>query len=115
MGFNSFRPRSKYGSVKTIWKDEVYDSIKERNYAMWLESEKQAGRVLWWRRQIPINLEVNGKLITKMKIDFLVGFPDGTQEYHEVKSQATKADRAYNIRRKLFLALNPDITYKIID
>lgn len=114
MGFNSFKPRSKYGSVKTIWRDEVYDSIKERNYAMWLESEKQAGRVLWWRRQVPIQITVNEIDICKLLVDFLVGYPDGTQQYREIKSEATKTP-IYRLKLKLLRATHPDINYKIVD
>jgi len=83
-------------------------------YAMWLESERQASRIKWWRRQVPIELVVNDQKVCKLVVDFLVGFPDGRQEYHEVKSVATKTP-IYNLKMKLFRALHPNITYKIID
>jgi hypothetical protein len=97
------------------WKDEVYDSRKEMEYAMYLESERQAGRVKWIRRQIPVKLIVRGKLICGMRIDFKVGYPDGHFEYHEVKSAITKKQPDYVIKKKLFEALNPDTVYKVID
>lgn len=116
MGFSTYnrQVKSKYNSVRTVWKGEVYDSIKERNYALWLESEKQAGRVLWWRRQVPIQITVNDVKVCKLVVDFLVGYPDSHQEYHEIKSEATKTP-LFRLKHKLLLATHPDITYKIID
>jgi hypothetical protein len=114
VGFPTYRKTSKYGSVKAVFKNEIYDSLKERDYAMWLESEKQAGRVLWWRRQVPIQIEINDVKVCKLVCDFLVGFPDGTQQYHEVKSKATKTP-IFRLKYKLLLATHPDIKYKIIE
>jgi hypothetical protein len=98
-----------------VWKDEEYDSRKEMEYAMYLESEHLAGRLNWWRPHIPVRLEVNGKLIRQMEIDFKVEYPDGHQEFHEVKGEATKIKPDYVMARKLFEALFPDAIYKIIE
>ena len=117
MGFNTFNRQfrsNKYGAEKVVWKGEIYDSIKERNYALWLESERQAGRILWWRRQEPIQITVNDQKICKLIVDFLVGFPDGHQEYHEIKSRATKTD-VFRLKYKLLRAVRPELNYKIIE
>lgn len=81
---------------------------------MWLESEKQAGRVLWWRRQEPIQITVNDVKICKLIVDFLVGYPDSHQEYHEIKSEATKTP-LFKLKHKLLLATHPDINYRIVE
>ena len=83
-------------------------------YAMYLESERQAGRIKWWRRQIPIPIEINGKHICKLIVDFLVELPSGEREYQEVKSKATKTP-IYNLKLKLLRATHPDINYRIIE
>ena len=82
---------------------------------MWLESERQAGRIKWWRRQIPVKLEVNGIKVATMNIDFKCEYPDGHQEYHEVKSAATSKDMYYRLKFRLFKALFPDVIYQIIN
>jgi hypothetical protein len=81
---------------------------------MWLESERQAGRIKWWRRQIPIKLEVNGKLICRIVVDFKICLPSGDIEFHEVKGRATRTP-LYNLKLKLLRALYPELTYKIIE
>ncbi len=82
---------------------------------MWLESERQAGRIKWWRRQIPVKLIVNGIKVATMNIDFKVEYPDGHQEFHEVKSKATQQEMYYRLKLRLFKALFPDAIYKIIE
>lgn len=84
-------------------------------YAMYLESERQAGRIKWWRRQIPVKLEVNGIKVATMNVDFKVEYPDGHQEYHEVKSKATLELDYYRLKLRLFKALFPDEIYKVIN
>ena len=81
---------------------------------MYLESERQADRISWWRRQVPIKLMVNDVKVATMNVDFLVGFPDGHQEYHEVKSSATKTDY-FRLKLRLLKALHPDLNYRIIE
>lgn len=88
--------------------------MKERDYAMWLESERQAGRIQWWRRQVPIQITINDVNICKLVVDFLIGYPDSRQEYHEIKSEATKTP-LFKLKHKLLLATHPKIDYKIIE
>lgn len=54
----------------------------EAAYAALLESEKQAGRVLWFKFE-PMSLRL--ARLTSYKPDFLVMSPDRTLAFHEVK------------------------------
>ena len=53
---------------------------------MWLESERQAGRIKNWAAHVRVDLVANKVKVAFMKIDFKVIYPDGHHEWHEVKS-----------------------------
>jgi hypothetical protein len=105
--------KTKFNNAPQIWNGERYDSKRELEYAMYLYGEIEQGRIRWWRRQVPIQLTVNDQKICKLVVDFLVGFPDGRQEYHEVKSAATKTPM-FNLKLKLLRALHPELIYRVI-
>lgn len=67
-----------------------------------------------WERQVPFRLEVNGVLICKYVVDFLVRYADGRRELVEVKGYWTPEAK---LKKKLFEALvlkdRPEIIYTI--
>ena len=93
----------------------IYHSIKEKNHAALLDSLKTAKdpkeRVTAWERQCAMPMLVNGKLICTLFVDFRVIYGDGRIEYHEVKGFRT---RDFVIKEKLFRALYPERTLKVI-
>lgn len=91
----------------------TFRSKAERNHALWLESEKQSGRIKDWEYEKRFAFIVNGKTVAHHKPDFLVTLNDNRQEIHEVKSPITKTD-GWHIRKNLFEALFPEIPYKVI-
>lgn len=97
------------------YKNDVYDSIRERDYASELDLLKSAhdvrDRVSAWQRQVCVPLDVNGQHICNVFIDFHIKFADGRIEYHEVKGRATAE---WSIKKKLFAALYPERKLKII-
>lgn len=71
-------------------------------------------RVESWERQIPFRLEVNGTLICKYVVDFLVRYADGHKELVEVKGYWTaEAKLKLKLFRATFLADHPEIIYTI--
>jgi hypothetical protein len=62
----------------------------------------RAGDITSWRRQVPLKLEVNGRLICKHVIGFELTRNDGSLEYLEKKGFATPV---YKLKRKLLEAL----------
>lgn len=96
-----------------------FDSKAEYRYALWLEGEKQAGRVLEWRHH-PGRLTLLGaqkKPVAWMEPDFDVwpAAPDpyaAHKQYHEVKGMATAA---WRVKRALFEQQHPAIPYVVID
>lgn len=94
----------------------LYDSKLEARYADRLALMAKMNlpddqRPITWKRQVTEPLEVNGKLICKMRVDFLVWFADMHCEWHEVKGYATAE---WNIKQKLFRALYPERRYVVI-
>ena len=108
--YTGFRP-TKFGNKWSSYKNELYQSKAERNYAMFLDSEKRKGRIKEWIRQVNVHLVVNNKKICEAICDFLITFPDGHQEFHEVKGFKTDV---FRFKEKLFRALYPNKQLKII-
>ena len=115
--------RSKMGAKKVRAyvgvQDCKFDSQAEWKYALWLEREKQAGRVLDWRHH-PGRVTLLGaqrKPVAWMEPDFSVwpAAPEpynAYRQYHEVKGMATAA---WRIKRALFEQQHPDTAYVVID
>lgn len=106
--------RRKYGNIPvTALKGMIFSSKRERNHALWLESERQAGRVTGWQYEKAYDLSVMGKHICTIVPDFTVRFLNGKTEIHEVKSYVTMT-RDWSIKRKLFEVLYPELEYLVI-
>lgn len=103
---------------------QSFKSKRERDHALWLESERKAGRITAWQYEKSYDLFAAGGIdledcvphfIGRHKPDFEVILPNGTIEVHECKGgQATKTE-AWYLRRKIFKANYPHIAYKVFD
>jgi hypothetical protein len=99
--------RSKYGNLKTEYNGYVYMSKKEANFAQELDYLKKATdpkeRVVSFERQVPFQIEVNGKKICKYLCDFKVLYKDGHTEIIDVKGVRTNI---YTLKKKLVEAIH---------
>lgn len=86
--------RHKYGAVATERDGMRFDSKAEARYYDELKVRQAAGEVLFFLRQVPVDL---GSGVT-WRCDFLVFLTDGTTEFVEVKGFETEA---WRIKRKL--------------
>lgn len=97
------------------YKNVLYHSIKERDHAARLDQLKAAKdpkeRVQSWDRQVCMPLDVNGKHIANLFVDFRVLYADGRIQYEEIKGCNTPV---WKLKEKLFRALYPERTLKII-
>lgn len=113
--------RSKYGvspKDERTYAGRIYASKKEAEYARRLDQLRTArglDRVLEWRAQVDVPLEVNGVRICKYRADFQVWYagPFGGSrvEYVEVKGLETEV---WRLKEKLFRAIYPDLVLKVI-
>ncbi len=104
---------TKYGNQSTTYGGLRYDSQKEADYAAQLNLLKRAKEIQEWQPKPKYRLVVNDLQICTIIPDFLVINKDGEEEVHEVKSTATMTDM-WRMKRKLFEALYPEITYRVI-
>ena len=113
--------RSKYGNRPATAFQISFKSQAERDHALWLESEKQAGHIAGWQYEKSFDLWAgcpNGtarmKLVGRHRPDFFILHHDGRFEVHEIKADVTKTE-AWGLRRKLFEINYPHIPYRVFD
>jgi hypothetical protein len=94
--------KNKYNATHATYRSYTYDSHKEMRYAMWLDSEIEAGRIKGYERQPQFSFDINGVYVCSYKPDFLVYHNDGVEEIAEVKGVKT---REFMIKWKLLKAL----------
>ena len=94
-----------------MYRRVLYDSVKESEYAMELDSDLYDGKIQGWKRQVTLSLDVGGVHICNAIVDFMVihNFPRSI-EYVEIKGYATDV---WKLKRKLIEALYPGIRYTV--
>jgi hypothetical protein len=102
---------SKYHAKKTEYNGETYDSIGEANLARDIDLLIRVGEVKEVERQHIYHLRgLNGHIVGRHKVDFVVTFKDGHTEIWEFKGCIV---RDFTIRKKLFEDNYPDIPYVV--
>ena len=108
-----FYSNSKYHNKKVEYKGIVFDSVKERNYYMYLEGLLQAGEITDLELQVKYELQprftaVNGKVIRPITYiaDFVYKDKDGKTVIVDVKGFRTDV---YRLKKKLMLYKGYDI------
>ena len=106
--------RTKYNNKTCVCRQQhQHDSIKESNYCNQLEVLRKAKEIDSYEIQRTFELRVNNQKICSIRVDFFVYDNFGNQQVHEVKSYPTMTS-TWNIKRKLFEALYPDMQYIVI-
>lgn len=101
----------KFNAHKTTYNGHTYHSAREAEYAEELDWRIKAGELREWRRQVPIELRVNGKLICTYTIDFVEIDREGKEMWTEVKGFDTVD---WRIKWKLFEALYPERAKQVV-
>ena len=98
------KKRSKYGNKITYIGWKKFDSVKEAKFYQELMLRVKAGELWYVMRQVPFDLTEQEKL--QYFADFVAVKPDGTVEaVYDVKSEATRKDKEYIIKKKLMKEL----------
>ena len=113
--FNPYaiKNRSKYGNNKTVIGNITFDSKKESERYLELQMLVKAGVIKDLKRQV--RFEVVPKTETERAVFYLADFvyeENGKMVCEDVKSDATKRDKAYIIKRKLFKYLYKDYEFR---
>lgn len=104
---------NKYKNKKVEYKGIVFDSVKERNYYMYLEGLLQAGEITDLQLQVKYELQPrfkakNGRIIRPITYtaDFVYKDKDGKEVIVDVKGYRTDV---YRLKRKMMLYKGYDI------
>lgn len=98
---------NKYHNKKCEYKGMKFDSIKERNWYINLENMQKLGKITELKRQVEFVLIETFKLEDKTyrKTKYIADFTykDQFGKYHvvDVKSEATRRDKVYQLKKKL--------------
>ncbi len=99
------KPANKYGAKKSMYKNVMYDSKKEMEYAMILDDRLKKKEIKKWERQLRFNLIVKKQKICAYVLDFKVTYPDKRVEYIDVKGMKKgPAWSMFRLKQKLMKA-----------
>jgi len=79
------KAKNKFNAKSTTYDGKWYGSKLEASQAEMLDWRLKAGEIIEWKKQVKIDLTVNGVHITNYYIDFVATRKDGIKEYIEVK------------------------------
>ena len=115
---------SKYGNRVDYVGDKKFDSIKEARYFLFLREQEKNGQISNLRRQVPFTLlpPIKGKKVIQLKTktkeveytiqdsvryiaDFVYTDKQGKEIIVDVKSEATRKDKVYVIKKKMMPTL----------
>ncbi len=88
--------RRKYGNNPTEYRGKVYDSTKEARRAQELDILQTAGEIAGWQGQVPFLLPGGIRYFA----DFVVLELNGTYRVEDVKSEITRKDKVYRLKRR---------------
>lgn len=99
---------NKYHNKKCIYKDMTFDSKKERDYYVILEMMLKNKQITDLKTQVKFELQpsfkFNGKTIKSISYIADFTYIDKKNKLHiiDVKSEATKKDKVYRLKKKIF-------------
>lgn len=113
--YAKFTKRPKYGNKKTVLGNVVYDSQKEANRAFELGLLLKTGIIQNLERQK--KFEIVPKTDEERAVFYIADFvywevKSGKLVCEDVKSDATRKDKAYIIKRKLFKYLYKNYEFR---
>ena len=94
------RPRHKFKAVPTSIDGIRFASKKEASYFAFLTNQKNAGKVLFFLRQVPFHLPGGVKYVA----DFQVFYSDGSVQFIDVKGYQTSE---FKMKKKMVEDLYP--------
>lgn len=104
---------NKYRNVKINYDGILFDSKKEANHYKILLTMQQAGIINNLKSQVPFEIIVEGKNICKYIADFTYFDSKNNFIVEDVKSEITKSNAVYKLKKKLMLAVHKIIIKEI--
>lgn len=105
---------SKLGNEGTVYNGHRYDSKAEARHAAVLDLRVRCGELAQVEPHVVYKLEVAGVHITSYEVDFRLTFPDGRQEWHDVKGQRSGVPYSlFKVKAALMLAVHGIVVQEI--
>lgn len=95
--------RSKFGAVPVTIDGIRFDSKGEAGYWFALKAMERTGEIFDLRRQVPVDLTVNGHVIARMRLDYAWLDKTGTPHVADFKGAPPTPD--WRLKAKLYRAL----------
>jgi len=102
--------KHKFNAVPVKEDGKYFDSTLEFNYFNHLKLLQKTGKVSFFLRQVPFELDLKNTKISKYFVDFQVFYTNGAIEFVDVKGKETVV---FKMKKKMVEALYP-ITITII-
>jgi len=99
--------KSKYHAVPTVKAGIRFDSKAEALRWEFWQQQIRFGVVKFVLRQTPFHIQINDKPICKYLVDFQIFYANGSVEFEDVKSAATKKIQVFRIKLKAVEAVFP--------
>lgn len=96
---------SKYGAKKCTIAGKTFDSQAEMYRYIFLKNEEKAGKIKNLAQQVKFKLCVNGLLVCSYISDFAYE-KNGKQIVEDVKSEFTRKNAVYRLKKKLMKAVH---------
>ena len=98
--------RSREGNVPTEYNGIMYQSQKEANRAKHWDWMLQLGQIKYWKRQVPLKIEIGGIHITTYLCDFVAEYNNGKIRYEDCKGRKSGGPyQMFQIKKRLVKAL----------
>ena len=107
--FGGVKRKSKYGNRKTPCSaGHMHDSVKEALRCNELRLLERAGRIQRLEQQPEFPITINGELVCVYRADFAY-FKNNARVIEDTKSEATRKDKVYRLKKKLVEASYPGV------
>ncbi len=102
---------NKFGAISAGYGKNLFHSKKEANFAAELDIRVRCKELKSWRRQVNVPLKVNGITVCRYVVDFVAEYPDGHEQYIEVKGFPHPVGE---LKMKLFKACYPQADFLVV-
>ncbi len=102
---------NKYKAKNAAYNGHLYHSMKEANFAVELDIRVKAKELKAWRRQVHVPLTINKIKVCTYIIDFVAEYPDGHEQYIEIKGYPSPVGE---LKMKMFKACYPKADFLVV-
>jgi len=109
--------KNKFNAKKVIYNNIEYDSTIEAKFSEYLDLLKNGNKIIDYKYHVVYPIEINGILICKYELDFLVKISSTETKHYDTKGFCKNtAYSLFRIKKKLMKAIhNIDVIEAVYD